>query len=94
MLEKIGELISLAKEKCECVEFVANDAFRAEEGFAVQCAKTAFEAGACAITLCDDAGVAFPEEFANIVVTHREIYDIMNNKAIEINRSKERNLLC
>ena len=50
MQAKIGEMIKQAKGVCDCVEFVALDAFRAEEGFAVACAKTAFEAGASVIT--------------------------------------------
>ena len=67
MLEKIAALCKMASEICEKVEFVARDATRAEEGFAKECAKTAFENGAKSITICDDSGVYFPDEFANLV---------------------------
>lgn len=76
MLSKISELVSCAKQECECVEFVALDAFRAEEGFVEQCAKTAFEAGACAITVSDEAGDAFPEDYALIVKAIKSACDI------------------
>ncbi len=64
---KIAELIVEAKKLTNCVELVAVDAFRAESGFVKDLAKTAFEAGAVAITLCDEAGEALPEDYAQIV---------------------------
>ena len=67
MLEKIANLVSLARTKCELVEFVALDAFRAEEGFVESCAKTAFEKGASIITICDDEGVALPEDYPILI---------------------------
>ena len=33
MLAKIEEMVKASKQICSCVEFVAQDAFRAEEGF-------------------------------------------------------------
>ncbi len=76
MQEKIGELVKLSKEFCLNVEFVAYDAFRAEEGFVEACAKTAFDNGATAITLCDDAGVAFYNDYEIIVKKIKAICDI------------------
>jgi len=76
MQAKIAELIGIAKENGYCVEFVAKDAFRAEEGFVKACAKTAFEAGACSITICDDAGEAFPEEYKMMVENIKSTCDI------------------
>ena len=67
MLAKIGELVKAATETGKKVEFVALDAFRAESGFVEQCVKTAVEAGASSITVADDAGIAFPEDYAKIV---------------------------
>ena len=67
MLEKMAELISLAKEKVESVEVVCGDVFRAEEGFIEAVAKMAEEKGATSITLVDDAGDAFPEDYFDIV---------------------------
>jgi 2-isopropylmalate synthase len=67
MKEKIAVLVKKAREYSERVEFVALDAFRAEDGFVVDCAKTAVECGASCVTLCDDAGDAFPEDYTNMV---------------------------
>ena len=67
MLDKIAALCKAASEVTANVEFVARDATRAEEGFAAECAKVALESGAKAITVCDDGGVCFPDEFAAIV---------------------------
>ncbi len=67
MLEKIAELVKKTKEVCDSVEFVALDAFRAENGFLESCVKTAVDNGACAVTVSDDAGIAFPEDYAKVV---------------------------
>lgn len=79
MQAKIGELVKTAKEYCECVEFVALDAFRAEEGFLTECAKTAFLSGALCMTICDDAGVAFPEDYERVVKDIKNACDIKVN---------------
>lgn len=67
MAVKIAELTAEAKKLCADVEFVAMDATRADEVFLIQAAKAAEENGAGIITLCDDAGVALPEEIATLV---------------------------
>lgn len=76
MLNKINELVKASKELTDCVEFVALDAFRAEQGFVEECAKIAFEAGACSITICDDAGVALPDDYKNLVNSLKNTCDI------------------
>ncbi len=67
MLELIKTLVSLAKEKCNDVEFCAIDATRAEEKFLVDAISTAINAGATLVTLCDTAGEMMPDEFAGFV---------------------------
>lgn len=69
MLEKIGELVSLSKKKCDNVEFIALDATRADISFLVKACLKARENGAVCVTLCDDAGICLPEEIADIVKT-------------------------
>ena len=76
MIDKINQLVKGAKEVCDCVEFVARDAFRAEEGFLLECVKTAFVAGACAITICDDAGIAFPEDYEKAIKEIKAVCDV------------------
>ena len=66
MLEKISSLVKSCVNYAP-TEVVALDATRAEDGFLKIVATTAAEAGAFAITVCDDAGIAFPEDMANIV---------------------------
>ncbi len=67
MLEKIGELVALAKTHCTDVEFSALDATRADEDFLIAAVKEAEAKGASLITLCDDAGTSTPEQIAALV---------------------------
>ena len=67
MAEKVAELVSHAFTKCPRVEFIALDATRAEREFLVSLCKIAQNNGACAVTLCDDAGVMAPKAFADMV---------------------------
>ncbi len=67
MLERIGELVALAKEYCSDVEFCAQDATRADEDFLIDSVKEAEAKGASLITVCDNAGASTPEQIAEIV---------------------------
>ena len=71
MLPKIEALVKAAKAKCDSVEFVALDATRAEKDFLVEALKAAQDSGACALTLCDDAGTMLPGELAEFVKSVR-----------------------
>lgn len=68
MLVYIRTLVEKAKSLCADVEFVAADATRAEEGFLKDAVRTAVDAGADTVTLCDDAGVLLPDDFAAFVM--------------------------
>ena len=76
MLAKIVDMVKESVKYGGCVEFVAQDAFRAEEGFVEQCAKAVYDAGACAITLSDDAGEALPEDYAKLIAKVKSVCDI------------------
>ena len=67
MLVWISKILALAKEKCADVEFCATDATRAEGDFLIRALHAAEEAGATAITLCDDAANMLPDDFATFV---------------------------
>ncbi len=67
MLDAVRELIEAARACCPDVEFVAGDAARSERDFLYQAVETAVEAGARAVTLCDEAGLMFPDEFAAFI---------------------------
>ena len=67
MLEWIASCVKKAKEYSFCVEFCAVDATRAETEYLYTAIKTATEAGADKITICDTAGSLLPDDFANFV---------------------------
>ncbi len=64
MIDAIRELISRCRECCADVEFIADDACRSEREFLCAAVRTAIAAGATTVTLCDAAGLMFPDEFA------------------------------
>lgn len=76
MLEKIRATVARAKSLCDEVMLVARDAFRADEGFIEQVAVAARESGASSVTVCDDAGEAFPSDYAAIVKRIKAVSDI------------------
>lgn len=67
MLEKVVELITCAKKWCDTVELVARDASRADAEFLKELSKAAYDNGASAVIVCDDAGIMMPEETAEMV---------------------------
>ncbi len=67
MLAYIQEIVAYAKEKCKNVEFCAIDATRAEGSFLFDAIITAVNAGATSVTICDNASVLMPDDFANLV---------------------------
>lgn len=76
MTQKIGELVAEAKKVCAEVEFCATDATRAEADFLVAATREAEAKGATMVTLCDTAGVALPQEIAELVKTVKEAVSI------------------
>lgn len=72
MLEWIASAVKKAKNGAQSVEFCAADATRAEKDFLYNAIKTAVEAGADKITVCDSAGSMLPDDFAAFV---KEIID-------------------
>lgn len=64
MLAWIEKTVSAAKEKCADVEFCAIDATRAEPDFLIAAINTAIAAGACEVTLFDNAAEKMPDDFA------------------------------
>ena len=67
MAEKIDALVRAAAALCGNVELVIRDATRAEAGFAAKCAQAAEAAGASAVTVCDDSGEYFPEDYEALI---------------------------
>lgn len=67
MLDAVRELIAACRARCPEVEFVAGDAARSERDFLYQAIEAAVGAGASVVTLCDEAGLMFPDEFSAFI---------------------------
>ena len=67
MLTAIAETVAACKALCPDVEFLADDATRADPAFLAKALTAAMEAGATTVTLCDTAGSMLPAEFARFV---------------------------
>ena len=71
MLAAIRETIAECTKYCDDVEFIADDATRSDPAFLTQALKTAIDAGAKTVTVCDTAGAMLPNEFTAFI---RELY--------------------
>ena len=67
MTQAISDTVSACKALCNDVEFVADDATRADGEFLVSVIDAAIAAGATAVTFCDSAGTMLPGEFAEFI---------------------------
>ncbi len=72
MLEAIVDTITACKALCKDVEFLADDATRADPEFLAKTVKAAITAGAATVTICDTAGSMLPAEFAQFI---KELYE-------------------
>ena len=78
MLAWIASCVEEAKKTGNSVEFCAVDATRAEKEFLYSAIKSAVEAGAEKVTLCDTAGSLLPDDFAAFIA------DIIENTGVPI----------
>ncbi len=69
MLAAVSSTVAACKALCSDVEFVADDATRADTAYLVEMLNTAISAGATTVTLCDTAGTMLPSEFATFIQT-------------------------
>ena len=67
MLDAIKNAIAHAKSLCDEVEFIANDATRADNAFLKTVLKEAILAGANVVSISDTAGVMLPEEMYRFI---------------------------
>ncbi len=68
MLKAVSETVAACKAVCADVEFVADDATRADQEFLVSVLETAFKAGAGTVTVCDTAGTMLPDQMGDFLV--------------------------
>ena len=67
MLTAVTEAVKQCREVCTDVEFVADDATRADPEFLYRIIAAAIDSGASTVTVCDTAGTMLPEEFGVFV---------------------------
>ena len=72
MQKAIVDTITACKALCADVEFLADDATRADPAFLAATLKAAIDAGATTVTVCDTAGSMLPAEFAQFI---KELYE-------------------
>ena len=65
--EKVCEAIRYAATRVNDVEFAAEDATRADEAFLYDILEAAINAGAGTVTVCDEAGIMLPDEYAAFI---------------------------
>ena len=67
MLVTVKEAVELCKSLCDDVEFIAEDATRADFDFLCKMLETAINEGAGTVTVCDTAGAMLPDEFGDFI---------------------------
>ncbi len=67
LMEKVKELVTYAKEKCDNVEVCFADATRSEDEILNQLIAISIDCGANAITLVDNAGIMLADEFSSFI---------------------------
>ncbi len=92
VLEMIAALVKKAAQTKAQVEFVAEDATRAEIEFLSSAIKTATESGADIITLSDTAGKMIPDEFSSFIDSVYESTPSLAQKHVAIECSDELSL--
>ncbi len=79
MIDAIRTSVAKCASLCPDVEFIATDATRSEQAFLTLALKTAIDAGATTVTLCDTAGTMLPTEFADFInLQYNELPELKN----------------
>ena len=89
MIKVIASSVAKCASLCSDVEFIANDATRSDQEFLTLAVKTAIEAGATTVTLCDTAGNMFPAELAEFIAAQYENIPELKNVTLGVCCSDE-----
>lgn len=87
MLEAIKNTVSECAALCSDVEFIAEDATRADESYLKDAVNTAIEAGARTVTLCDTAGIMLPSELEAFIKLQYKSIPALNGVTLGISSS-------
>ena len=89
LIKDIAETVAKCAALCPDVEFIANDATRSEQDFLTLALKTAIDAGATTVTLCDTAGNMLPTELADFIARQYEMLPELKKVALGVSCSDE-----
>lgn len=67
MLQQVAQAVRCCKALCDDVEYIADDATRADFAYLCKVLNAAIEAGASTVTVCDNAGAMLAGEFADFI---------------------------
>ena len=84
MLSAIADTVEACKALCQDVEFLADDATRADPVFLAKAVSAAIAAGASTVTVCDTAGSMLPGEFARFVADLYEAAPALANVSVGV----------
>ena len=84
MLSSIADTVAACKALCNDVEFLADDATRADAAYLRSAVETAIAAGATTVTLCDTAGSMLPAEFSQFVAELMAAVPAMKNITVGV----------
>ena len=79
-LAAIGEMVRYGVERCEDVEFSAEDGSRTDVDFLCEAMQVAMEAGATTLNIPDTVGYAVPEEYGALFRRVRDHLDGLGNR--------------
>ena len=89
MINDVRDAVSKCVSLCSDVEFIANDATRSEQAYLTEILKTAIDAGATTVTLCDTAGNMLPNEIKDFISLQYEKLPELKTVALGICCSDE-----
>ncbi len=92
MKSAILQAVAACREKCDSVEFIAEDATRSDKVFLTSLLSDVISAGATEITLCDVSGQLLPVEFGHFLHDILEEVPTLRNIRLGIRCSNEMKL--
>ncbi len=89
MSDVVCNAIKECKKLTDNVEFIAEDATRADAEILRECVRGAIKAGAATVTLCDAAGAMMPEQFGEFVTNIKKDVPELESVVLGIAYSNE-----
>lgn len=84
MLDAAKNSVEACRALCSDVEFIAEDATRADFDYLCEMISAVIAAGASTVTVCDTAGVMLPDEFGNFISKLYERVPSLNNVVLGV----------